>query len=185
MQRLTDDVKAFIVTHLAMYDTPMQVVAAVKEEFGVEIDRQSVWFYDPTRAAGEKAGKKWQDLFHATREKFIDTASEIPIAIKAVRLRRLDRMATNLERNRNVLGAAQLMKQAAEDIGGVYTNRRELTGKNGDPLIPELTADERRDRVVGIFREAAKRRDMAQKDATQADRPKPAAKPPAKRKAKT
>lgn len=182
MQRLTDDVKAFIVTHLAMYDTPMQVVLAVKEEFALDVDRQHVRFFDPTTDAKDKPAKKWIDLFHATREKFIDSASDIPIAIKAVRLRRLDRMAQQLERNRNVLGAAQLMKQAAEDIGGVYTNRRELTGKDGAAIDVNMTADERRERVVSLLSEAKSRRDLSAKDAAGATAA--ANKPLAKKKVK-
>lgn len=162
MPKLSNEVKVFIVTHLAMFDTPTQVALAVKEEFGVEVTRQAVQYYDPT--VGEKPPKTFIALFETTRTRFIDSASEIPIAIRAVRLRRLDRMARALEDRRNVLGAAQLMKQAAEDIGGVYTNRRELTGKDGKDLMPELTDEERRERVVGIMREAVKRRDLAKVD---------------------
>lgn len=183
MSRLSDDVKTFIVMQLAMYDTPTQVAAAVKETFGLDVDRQQVYVYDATNGSQDKPGKKWIDLFFATREKFIDSASEIPIAIKAVRLRRLERMATQLERNRNVLGAAQLMKQAAEDIGGVYTNRRELTGKNGEPLVPDLTADERRERVVSLLTEAKRRSELSKSDTAGATAAAPP-KPPKKAKAK-
>lgn len=178
MQRLTDEVKTFIVQQLAMYDGPTRVLTAVKVQFGIELDRQSVRFYDPTR--GGAPGKKWQDLFKRTRERFLDDSSDIAVSNRSVRLRRLDRMAEGLEDKGNVLGAAQLLEQAAKEVGGVYTNRRELTGKNGEPLVPDdLTEEERRERVVLMFREAARRRDLAQKDTGST----PAKKRPATKKA--
>jgi hypothetical protein len=102
MHRLTDAVKAFIVMHLAMYDTPTQVAAAVKETFGLDVDRRQIWIYNPTKGRKkDKPGEQWVDLFTVTRDKFLESVSDIPIAIRAVRLRRLDRMAQQLERNRN------------------------------------------------------------------------------------
>jgi hypothetical protein len=150
MAKLSEEVKTAIVQRLACYDTPQQVADAVKEEFGVDIDRRQVQLYDPTRS-GKKPAQKWCDLFEVTRKKFLDEVDTIPIANKAVRLRRIDRMAREAEKMRNYPLAAQLLEQAAKETGGAYTNRREVTGANGGPIehadrsLEEMTDDELRD----------------------------------------
>ena len=132
--KLTDDVKTFIVQALACFDTPSQVVAAVNQEFGLTITRQSVEKYDPTKVAGAKVAPKWRTLFEAARKSFVDDSSQIAIAHRSTRLRALQRMATAAEAKGNYPLAAQLHKQAAEEMGNAFTNRREITGKDGKDL---------------------------------------------------
>lgn len=132
--RLTDDVRTFIVQALACFDTPSQVVAAVNQEFGLTITRQSVEKYDPTKVAGAKVAPKWRALFEAARKSFVDDSSQIAIAHRSTRLRALQRMATAAEAKGNYPLAAQLHKQAAEEMGNAFTNRREITGKDGKDL---------------------------------------------------
>lgn len=134
MATLTDDVKAFIVQALACYDTPSQVVDAVKEEFGIVVSRPQVQGYDPEKRQGKDLSKKWRELFEATRKKFLEDASAIPIANQTFRLRALNRMYSKVERQGNVVVAAQILEQAAREAGGAFTNRRELTGKEGAPI---------------------------------------------------
>ncbi len=85
MATLTDDVKAFIVQALACFDTPSQVVDAVREEFGAEVSRMQVQSYDPTKKAARGLSKKWVELFEATRKRFLEETAEIPIANQAFR----------------------------------------------------------------------------------------------------
>ncbi|WP_279141297.1 DUF2280 domain-containing protein, partial [Sphingomonas paucimobilis] len=77
---------------------------------------------------------KWRVLFEQARKAFIEDTSTIPIAHRSSRLRALQRMATAAERKGNYPLAAALNKQAAEEMGNAYTNRRELTGKDGKDL---------------------------------------------------
>lgn len=146
MAALSEPVKRFIVQALACYDTPSQAAAAVKEEFGLSITRMQASSYDPTKVMGKDLSKKWKDLFHATREKFLEDASEIPIAKQTFRLRALQRLYVKSESVNNSALAAQLLEQAAKEIGGAFTNRRELTGKGGAPIKTEsavtMTADD-------------------------------------------
>lgn len=143
MATLDDDVKAFIVRALACYDTPSQVSEAVKEEFGLVVGRPHVQAYDPTKRQGRQLSKKWRDLFDATRKKFLETVSDIPIANQTYRLRSLNRLMTKAEQRGNAVLASQLLEQAAKEVGGMFTNRRELTGKNGAPLTqPPATPEE-------------------------------------------
>ena len=132
--RLSEDVKTFIVQALACFDTPSQVVEAVNQEFKIQISRQSVEKYDPTKVAGAKVAPKWRALFEQARKSFIEDTSQIAIAHRATRLRALQRMAAKAETKGNFPLAAALNKQAAEEMGNAYTNRRELTGKDGKDL---------------------------------------------------
>jgi len=124
MAALTDGAKRFIVQALACFDSPQQVADSVKKEFGVEVHRAQVAQYDPTKASGAKLSTKWRVLFADTRERFRKESAEIPIASQAFRLRVLQRMLAKVEARGNAAMAAQLLEQAAEEVGEVFVNRR-------------------------------------------------------------
>lgn len=136
MASLKPDVKAFIIQSLACYDTPSQVVEAVQKEFGINITRQQAESHDPTKASGKTLAKKWVELFNATRERFQNEISDIPIANKAYRLRVLDRMATRAEGMKNLALTAEIIEQAAKECGDAYTNKHkfEHSGPNGGAI---------------------------------------------------
>ncbi len=151
MAALSSEVKTYIVQQLACFDTPSQVVEAVRSEFGVTVSRQVVEGHDPTKRAGQKLAQRWTDLFKATRERFRQETADIPIANKAVRLRALNRMANRAEGMKNMALAAQLIEQAAKETGGAYTNRQQFehSGPNGGPI-------QSADMTPGRFSEVAK-----------------------------
>ncbi|MFJ3486587.1 DUF2280 domain-containing protein [Pseudomonas sp. NPDC090202] len=124
MATLSNEVKAFIVQALACFDTPSQVSAAVREEFGIEVTRQKCEAHDPTKRAGRDLAKRWVTLFEDTRRRFREETAEIPIANRAYRLRALGRMAEKVENMRNYGLAMQLLEQAAKEVGDVYVNRK-------------------------------------------------------------
>ncbi|CNL89486.1 DUF2280 domain-containing protein [Yersinia aleksiciae] len=132
MAALKPEVKAFIVQALACYDTPSQVVAQVKQEFSLTLTLQQVSSYDPTKAIAKNLGQKWIDLFNSTRTRFQTEISDIPIANRAYRLRALDRMATKAETMKNFAMTAQLMEQAAKEVGDAYTNRQKVDHTSSD-----------------------------------------------------
>lgn len=134
MATLTDAAKRFIVQALACYDTPTQVAEAVNEEFGFSLPRQQIAKYDPTKVSGAQLAQKWRDLFASTRERFRKEVSEIPIADQAYRLRTMQRLLDESIRRKNVVLASQLLEQAAKESGGMFTNKRELSGPNGGPI---------------------------------------------------
>ncbi|MDF7789592.1 hypothetical protein CG435_10830 [Pantoea ananatis] len=145
MATLKGEVKAFIVQSLACFDTPSIVVESVKKEFGISITRQQVESHDPTKSNGRGLAKKWVDMFNDTRNRFQTEIADIPIANKAYRLRTLDRMATRTETMKNFALTAQLIEQAAKEVGDAYTNRQKIehTGKEGGPIeSAALTKDE-------------------------------------------
>lgn len=131
---MTDEVKSFIVQGLASFDTPTQIAEAVKAEFGLTISPQGAQAYDPTKYTGRKLAAKWRVMFEQARKAFVEDSSSIPIAHRSTRLRALQRMAAKAEAKGNFPLAAQLHKQAAEEMGNAYTNKREITGKDGKDL---------------------------------------------------
>ncbi|MEO4078978.1 DUF2280 domain-containing protein [Acinetobacter pittii] len=131
MAALKEPVKIFIVQALACRDTPQEVVEQVKQEFGVDISRSQCECYDPTKYSGRNLSKKFVELFESTGEKFDEGLIDIPIANKYYRLKQYQRQ---LDRTRNVKTALKILEQAAKDIGGQFTNRQEITGKDGGPL---------------------------------------------------
>ncbi|WP_336004877.1 DUF2280 domain-containing protein [Acinetobacter pittii] len=131
MAALKEPVKIFIVQALACRDTPQEVVEQVKQEFNVDISRSQCECYDPTKYSGRNLSKKFVGLFESTREKFDEGLIDIPIANKYYRLKQYQRQ---LDRTRNVKTALKILEQAAKDIGGQFTNRQEITGKDGGPV---------------------------------------------------
>ncbi len=138
MARLDEAVKRFIVQALACYDTPSQVAEAVKEEFGLVLDRAHVAVYDPTKASGKDLSKKWRDVFFATRDAFKNEITEIPIAQRSYRLKVLQRIVSKAESMKNMPLALQVLEQAAKECGDMYVNRKPLDGdgKGGEAPQP-------------------------------------------------
>lgn len=131
MAALKEPVKIYIVQALACRDTPQEVVEQVKQEFGVDISRSQCECYDPTKYSGRNLSKKFVELFESTRVRFDEGLIDIPIANKYYRLKQYQRQ---LDRTRNVKTALKILEQAAKDIGGQFTNRQEITGKDGGPV---------------------------------------------------
>lgn|SRR5690606_13317854 len=132
MAALKEPVKIFIVQALACRDTPQEVAEQVLQEFGVKVDRKQCQSYDPTKAAGKNLSRKFIELFNKTRADFDAGLIDIPIAQKYYRLKQYQK---HLEKNaRNTVMSLNIMKQAAQDLGGQFTNRQEITGKDGKPI---------------------------------------------------
>jgi hypothetical protein len=123
MATLTEDVKLFIVHALACFDTPSEVAEAVKEEFGITIERMQAQKYDPTKALGKDLGKKYKAIFEATREKFLTDVGSIPIANQTFRLRSLQKIHDKSIKGGNRVLAAQILEQVAKEVGGNFTNK--------------------------------------------------------------
>ncbi|HGL4206418.1 TPA: DUF2280 domain-containing protein [Citrobacter farmeri] len=136
MAALKPEVKAAIVQMLACYDSLSIVVDAIQKDYGIKVTPQQVESHDPTKVSGKGLAKKWVDLFNATRDRFLNEISDIPIANKAYRLRVLDRMMNNAEKMRNIALATEIIEQAAKECGDAYTNKHkfEHSGPNGGAI---------------------------------------------------
>lgn len=132
MATLNKKQKLFIVRSLAQFNTPQETVVLVKEEFNIDVSRQQCEAYDPTKRVGKDLSDELKTEFEATRKDFLEKPQNIPIANLTVRLRRLENQYQKHGKNR--VAALSILKQAAEDMGGKYTNRQEITGKDGEAL---------------------------------------------------
>jgi len=152
MAALKEPVKIFIVQALACRDTPQEVAELVKQEFKISIERSQIAAYDPTKVSGKNLSKKFVDLFNETRKKFDEGLVDIPIANKHFRLRQYDKLLA--KNSKNAVMALNILKQAAQDLGGQFTNRQELTGKDGEPLIG--VSDDELDKRIKAAEEKAR-----------------------------
>ena len=134
MATLTSEQQAFVVQHLAEYHTPSEVVELVKEEYGIEVERQQVQYYDPT--VGAKPAKKWRDLFWEVRKGVQEGTTDRAIKYMDWRLQEYEKAYRRAMQMNNLPLAMDILKQAAKELGGMFTNRRkfEHMGEGGGPL---------------------------------------------------
>ncbi|WP_180035580.1 MULTISPECIES: DUF2280 domain-containing protein [unclassified Acinetobacter] len=121
MAALKEPVKIFIVQSLACFETPQQVADAVKQRFGIKIERQQCENYDPTKYSGRNLSKKLKDLFEKTRKDFKTNIEDIPVANKAFHFKELQKMYDDWGKNKvmrqNVLKQAQGLLQSGKSAG--------------------------------------------------------------------
>ena len=132
MAALKEPVKMFIVQSLACFETPQQVVEAVKQEYNLEITRQQVALYDPTKVAGRNLSKKLKDLFEHSRKTFRENIEDIAIANKAFRLKELQGMYDDSGRNKRL--KQNLLKQAFQETDGRVTRQEIDHTTNGESI---------------------------------------------------
>lgn len=125
MAILPTAVKLHILTALACFETPTAVAAAVKEQFGLTLSRQCIEAHHPHRQAGARLHPKWRAAFDETRARLMTELDHIPIACPAYRLRQLERMLERADGMGNVALAAQIVRQAAIEAGGMYETAKE------------------------------------------------------------
>ncbi len=130
MARLSTEHKVLIVSRLAAFVAPSEIVAELKE-LGVTASIEQVFHYDPT-AKGSDVGQRWREMHTQLRAEFLRDTASIPIAHKSYRLRELNDMARQAKLRKNFPLAAQLLEQAAKEMGESYTNRRVL--EPADPV---------------------------------------------------
>lgn len=116
MAALKEPVKIFIVQSLACFETPQQVADAVKQDFKIEVSRQQVAAYDPTKYVGRNLSKKLKDLFESTRAEFKASVYDIPLANKAVRLNELQKMYDSWGKNKVM--KQSIIKQVKDEMHG-------------------------------------------------------------------
>lgn len=149
MQRkLTYEIQKFVAESIGQFATPTEIVEEVRERYGIEMTREHVRAYNPWQRSD--VAEKWVVICKAARAKFDADVSPIPLAHQAYRLAELQKLygSTKSEEFK-----AELLAQAAKEIGGAFTNRRELSGQGGGPIQTENASD----RKVAEFIESAEK----------------------------
>jgi hypothetical protein len=158
--RLPDEAKAFLVCQLAMFATPTEAAKAVKERYGLEIDRHQAFEYNPEGRGGNRPGnlsRKWRVLFWTTRRKFLKEVNDVAIAHRAYRLRRLDGMLRVAETRGDLALAARLLKQAAREMGDAFTNKARFEHSHKGRRVARMTDQQRHDTILAIVSRAKAR----------------------------
>src|SRR4051794_38344580 len=119
--KLSRDLQAHVVQALACFDGPSEIAAGLLADHGVIISPQGIECYDPTKKAGAGLSRRWSEIFFATRDKFLKETALVGISHRAVRLRALDRLARRAENEGNLALTAQILAQAAKEVGDAYT----------------------------------------------------------------
>lgn len=142
MVELSSEHKRFIVESLACYDTPAMIIADLKERYGVAATPSQITYYNPESAQGKRElAEEWKQLFAQRRETFMSEAEAVPIANLAFRLRRLQRIVDSSKADKMPIVVKDVLKQVAQDVGGVFTNKREISGPGGKAI--EVTTEAR------------------------------------------
>lgn len=126
MATLKEEHKHFIVTALAVFKTPQEIADEIKATFGIDVHRRQVHEYDPEGSKAAKVADKWKQIHKATRDKFLNATSDIPVANRAYRLVRLNKLVNNAGQRGAMKLEAELLEQAAKECGDVYTNRHKV-----------------------------------------------------------
>jgi len=135
MPELTPEQRLFIVRRLACFASPTQVAEAVKEEFGIEVDRRHVGNYS---LRNPKLSKAYREEGEATRKEYIESAREIGISHQTYRLEQLGELYLEARKTRNRPLAVQIIETAAKETGGAYTSRRDVTLTDPDEVLARI-----------------------------------------------
>lgn len=137
MAKLGKDHKVLIVQRLATFVTPTEIQTELRETYKLEVSLRQIVYYDPA-AKNSEIAPGWRTLFEETRALFTKDTSDIAISHRSFRLRELDRMFRKVATapKENIPLGKELLIEAERFTGDAYTNRRQLTGADGAPLIP-------------------------------------------------
>jgi hypothetical protein len=142
---LPEEVKRVIILQCARWERPTAIAKMVKEQFGIDVSPQATEAYNPERRVGRNLSKAHRELFYAEREKFRQSIDAIPIANAAYRLRKLQEYSEQAEDAGELAMAMAALKQAAQDLGGQFTNNVNVSGTiTKAPVdLSHLDSDER------------------------------------------
>lgn len=119
-QKLTPEQQRYVVTHLACYDSPVDIATELTGALEVHVGTNMLQHYDPTKYMGRMLSAELKELFYETRTKFLENVSKLPISDAAYRLVQLQRLAERAEARCDVRGALAAYAQAAREVGGCY-----------------------------------------------------------------
>lgn len=126
--------KVWLVTAYACYKRTGEVREEFAKTFGAEIPEQQARSFNLSAFRSQEEANKgrkgrWWPLYEDARKRFEESLVDVPIASKAYRIRKLDEMFDLAFTRRNFKSAADLLEQAAKEMGDAHSNRRVMAGK--------------------------------------------------------
>ena len=154
--KLDENQKRWIVQRLACFEALVAIARDFEQEFGFGMTLQGIQAYDPTKHSGRTLSKPLRAYFEETRAKFIEDAeARIPEMSKSVRLQMLAGAAREYREAGLYDKMASMLEQISKEVGGVYTNRREFTGKDGAAIQFENLSDQELEQQLAALLMAA------------------------------
>ncbi|EXI13963.1 hypothetical protein J610_3731 [Acinetobacter sp. 723929] len=140
MATLNKKQKLFIVQSLAVFNTPQETVSLVKEEFDIDVSRQQVESYDPTKFAGRDLSKELKDYFEKTREDYLSQPlNKISGANDIVQLKILSDLLW--AKKNNVTMTIKIVDQLQKIMKGFYGKKGEQANKGGNTEASQTKAE--------------------------------------------
>lgn len=164
---IDDDVRAEIVQRLACYETSGEIHKDLLTR-GYTISLPAVTTYNPEHDyKARRLAKRWRELFYATREAFLAETAKVPVAHRAVRLKRLEAVYSKAMEDGDLKEANKAIEQAAKEMGNVYTNVSKVQGSVTQAVTVEhTTIDEKRNMLADRIAEALARMPKPKAEAT-------------------
>ena len=135
MAKLRKEVQFFIVRSLAVFNTPSEVAAAVKQEYGLDISRQRCESYDPTKRVCKNLSDDLRAEFEATRKDFLEMPKNIPIANASYRLSLLNTMRDRTN-EKNVLLQLKILESARAEMAQLHKIGMEEGDDDDADVVP-------------------------------------------------
>jgi hypothetical protein len=143
MAKLTDEQKSYLVMRFACFASPSEVIEELKNRWNVLATTEQVVYYNASVLSGVKLADKWKALFEKFRAAYIADAQNVAIAHSAYRLHRMQKLLDSKAVEKNVVLQLAILEQAAKEVGGSYTNKREHSGPGGAPIpVHQYTTEE-------------------------------------------
>jgi hypothetical protein len=117
-----------------------------KDKYGIDLPSPRAANYNCGGPSFHGA-RKWHELFLAERKRFLESTQDIGIANKTYRIQELHKLCVIAIGRKNVKLAAELMEQAAKEMGEVFTNKREIKS-DVRSLTATMTTDELRNEIL-------------------------------------
>jgi hypothetical protein len=151
LAELTDEQKLEVVTRLARWDTPAEIMHDFRSR-EIDVSHKQIGSYDPTRSYYE-AGDQWAEIFHASRKAFLEAVSHIPCANQSYRLQVLQKGIDASLKAGKYPTAAALAEQASKEVGGAYSNERNVNINDARRPNPrDLSPEERKNALAEAIR---------------------------------
>jgi hypothetical protein len=156
MATLTHEMKVFLVQAHARSLKNSLIGDLFFQEFSVRLDRRNVLHYHPKRGSkGKRLAREWHELYDETRKAYLEGTLHVPIANQTYRFEVLQRSLDYAEKAQNRILANATVEQAAKEAGGMFTNRREITGRGGGPVeTVGLTIDQWKEQAAARMTQA-------------------------------
>lgn len=153
MAEFSDDLKLEVVTRLARFEAPSDIMADLQSR-SIDTDATQIGRYDPTRPY-YASGDKWREVFEAARQAYLTDVTAVPIANQGYRLNELHKLFAKAVKDNKPDLAIRIAEQCSKEVGGQFTNARELSiSDSRRPKPADMTQEDRQNMMAEIIRKA-------------------------------